>query len=325
MKRLFALILILVLAFTLAACGEKKDDGEKQITLAFNTNNLTNETMTFMVDVMKKYCDEHNIKFLNSQCGGDVATLQNNLENFVAGGVDGIVFMNYDEAGIEPLLLDLKEKGIALVSYDEESEICDYSFCCSNYDLGLAIGTMAAEWANEHVQGEAKMGLLSVEGAQFLKVRSDGIQDGYNKTIKNGTTIRQPISGGGALDTYANMLSADPDIKIFTSIADSVVVGVAEAWYGDLVGAGADISQYGVFSTDATDIALNLVNQAKNGKGTYRGTIDLGLKTWIPLGMIQCCHAAVLGVPAEGWEKVNYYKVKYVMEDNIDEYSEFLD
>ncbi len=324
MKKLFALILVMVLAFALAACGGKKDDD--QITLAFNTNGLTNETMTFMVDVMQKYCDEHNIKFLMSQCGGDVATLQNNLENFVAGGVDGIVFMNYDEAGIEPLLLDLKAKGIALVSYDEESQICDYSFCCSNYDLGYAIGKMAAEWANEHVQGEAINGLLSAEGVQFLKIRSDGVEDGFNQNIKNGTTIRTPSNPGtSSVDTFNNLLSAHPEVNICTSVADAAVCPVAEAWYGDLVGAGKDISQYGVFSTDATDIALNLINNAKKGKGIYRGTIDLGLKTWIPLGMIQCCHAAVLGVPAEGWEKVNYYKIYYVMENNIDEYSEFLD
>ena len=113
-------------------------------------------------------------------------------------------------------------------------------------------------------------------------------------------------------------------MKVFSSLADSMVVGVAEAWYADLVGAGKDISEYGVFSTDATDIALNLLNQTKQGKGIFRGTIDLGLKDRVPLGMITCCHKAILGEET-GYERVNYYEVKLVMEDNVDEYEQFLD
>ena len=62
----------------------------------------------------------------------------------------------------------------------------------------------------------------------------------------------------------------------------------------------------------------------KKGEGIFRGTIDLGLKDRVPLGMITCCHKAILGEDP-GYERVNYYEVKRVMEDNVDEYSQFLD
>jgi hypothetical protein len=51
----------------------------------------------------------------------------------------------------------------------------------------------------------------------------------------------------------------------------------------------------GVFSTDATDIALNLIKKAKTGESIYRGTFDLGIKDEVPLGMIKSCHAVIVG------------------------------
>ena len=118
MKKLLALVLLLVMTLSMAACGgsggnegggggEKKDD---KITLGFNTNGLTNETMSFMADVMKKYCDEHGFDFMVAQDDGEISKMQNNLENMVAGGCDGIIFMNYDPPAMEKVVLELKDK-----------------------------------------------------------------------------------------------------------------------------------------------------------------------------------------------------------------------
>lgn len=325
MKRIISIILVLACALCLVACGNKEPK-EKQLTLGFNTNGLTNETMSFMVMVMQKYCDDHGIAFMTAQDGGDTATCQNNLENMVAGGCDGIIFMNYDPRGIAPMAQELHDKGIGLVSYDELSDICDYSWLCANYDLGYAIGSMAADWANEHLPDgiDIWMGLMSAEGAEFMMNRSNGIEDGFAENIKQGYVFRVPATGGNSADCWNNMLSANPDLRICASVADAAVTGVAEAWYADLVGQGKDISGYGVFSTDATDIALNLINMAKKGKGIYRGTIDLGLKNRIPTGMIECLHAAVEHRES-GYPKINYYEVKRVTEENIEEYAQFLD
>ncbi|MBR3353986.1 MAG: hypothetical protein IKG47_01305, partial [Oscillospiraceae bacterium] len=66
--------------------------------------------------------------------------------------------------------------------------------------------------------------------------------------------------------------------------------------------------------------------KAKDGEGIYRGTIDLGLKDRVPLGMIKCCHAGILGQdPPEGFSTTNYYEFTYVTEENIDDYSAFFD
>ena len=336
MKKLLAIFLLLVLTVSMAACGGGGSNGgsgdggkkeEDKICLGFNTNGLTNETMSFMADVMKKYCDEHGFDFMVAQDDGEISKMQNNLENMVAGGCDGIIFMNYDPPAMEKVVLELKEKGIKFVSYDEYSDVCDYCWHMSNYDTGYAIGQMGAEWVNKAIPEikDVEIGFLSADTIQFMIDRGDGICDGFQDNCKNGCIVyRTPIANGDVLATYAGLLAAHPDIHVFTSIAGAAVTGVAESWYGDLTGQGKDISQYGVFSTDATDIELNLIYQAKQGKGVYRGTIDLGLKDRVPLGMITCCHKAILGEDP-GYERVNYYEVKRVMEDNVDEYSQFLD
>ena len=335
MKKALALVLLLVMALSFAACGGSSGGNsgggssggkEDKICLGFNTNGLTNETMSFMADVMKKYCDEHGFDFMVAQDDGEISKMQNNLENMVAGGCDGIIFMNYDPPAMEKVVLELKEKGIKFVSYDEYSDICDYCWHMSNYDTGYAIGQMAAEWINKAIPEikDVKVGFIAADTIKFMIDRGDGICDGLTDNCKNGVNILRTPVAGSALDTFANLWAANPDIHVFTSIAGAAVTGVAEAWYGDLVGAGKDISEYGVFSTDATDIELNLIYQAKQGKGVYRGTIDLGLKDYIPIGMIECLHSAVTGEDF-GYPQENWYGLKFVTEDNIEEYSQYID
>ena len=74
MKKILALIMLLVLAFSFAACGgsptpepapsggdEPAPAPADEYIIGFNTNGLTNETMSFMVDVMRDYCNKNNI------------------------------------------------------------------------------------------------------------------------------------------------------------------------------------------------------------------------------------------------------------------------
>ena len=344
MKKFLALLMLLVLAFSFAACGGSSNGGDttpsggdttpaddktepaKQLIIGFNTNGLTNETMSFMVDVMRDYCNQNNIKLLTAEDGNDTAVTINNLENFVSAGVDGIIVRINDPVGMTPTIQELVDKGITVVSYDEYVEAANYSFLCSFYDLGYAIGSMAGKWADEHIKDDVvEMGLMSVEIVEAAVNRSDGIQDGFLDYCSRGEVFRQPYQSE-AVDCWNNMLSAKPNMKVCCSLADAMVVGVAEAWYADLVGQGKDISEYGVFATDATDIALNLIKQTKEGKGIYRGTIDLGLKDRVPLGMIQCCHAGILGQdPPAGYDTTNYYEFTFVTEENIDDFAAFLD
>ena len=341
MKKILAMLMLLVMVFSFAACGSSSEgettptdnptpsnepEEEKQLTIGFNCNSLTNETMSFMVDVFYEYGKEHNIRIVTAQDDTDTATTMNNLENMVSAGVDGIIFMNNDPTGMASMIADIKEKGIAVVSYDEYCEYADYSFLCSYYDLGYAIGKMAAEWADEHITGDKIVfGMMAVEVIEAAMRRSNGVEDGILENCDRAEVYRVPATNP-VEDCFFSMLSARPDIHVCAGLADAMVTGVAEAWYADLKGAGADISQYGVFATDATDIALNLIKKAKQGEGIFRGTIDLGLKDRVPLGMISCCHAAILGQdPPAGYERTNYYEIKRVMEDNIDEYAAFLD
>ena len=131
MKKILALIMLLVLAFSFAACGgsatpeptpapsggdEPAPEPAKQLCIGFNTNGLTNETMSFMVDVMRDYCNQNNIKFLTAEDNNDTAVTINNLENFVSAGVNGIIVRINDPVGMTPTIQELVDKGITVVS-----------------------------------------------------------------------------------------------------------------------------------------------------------------------------------------------------------------
>jgi len=339
MKKLLSIILVLIMVLSLAACSQAEQPAEapaadapaaeapqagEQLIIGFNANSLANENMSFMAEYFRAYGEENNIKILTSECQGDTATMLSNLENFVAAGAQGIILHNYDPTGVESMLLDLQEKGIVVVSYDEPSELCAHSYYVSNEDLGKQIAQNVINWYNENLEGPVKIALFTLENYEFMKVRGDACKAALEAGIPGCTVITQDGRTTDKVDLFNNMLAADPDIQILVGLYDSGVVGVAEAWYGDLVGAGKDISQYGVFASDATDIALNLINKAKNGEGIMRGTIDLGLKDNVPDSIIKSIHAAILGEDW-GYPQMNPFPYRFVTVENIDEFAQYLD
>lgn len=346
MKKKVALLLSFAMLFLLCACsqnspepaktdppkeGQEQSDtnqnnttSDKQLVVGFNANNLTNETMTYMVEVFEQYGAEHNIKILTSEDKGDTATMLSNIENLVAAGADGIILMNNDPQGVEPILQDLVDKGIPFVSYDEYSALAVNSFYGSNEQMGTAIGEMAAEWINENLEGHVDVALIGVDQNQFLKNRGDALEKAIYDNVADVSVWRDNLGQDKPpQDVLANLVVGHPNIKVLVGVADACVVSAAEAWYGDLVGQGADLSQYGVFATDATNAALKLIKASVDGGSIMRGSLDLGLKYDVPMGMIQCVHAAIEGRDS-GYPEVFVYKMNPVTEKNIDEFSQYI-
>lgn len=61
MKRFLAIILILALTISFTGCAKQasasspsQGNEDDQVIIGFNCNNLTNETMTFMINVFKE-------------------------------------------------------------------------------------------------------------------------------------------------------------------------------------------------------------------------------------------------------------------------------
>lgn len=351
MKKVLALILTLLLALSLFACAkveqpattgegsegetqqttdaianetttEEVPEGGEQLTIGFNTNSIANETMSYMIEVFEQYGKENNIKIITSEDGGDTATMLTNLENFEVAGVDGVIFMNYDPVGAESMVEDMISKGIAVISYDEYSEAANYSFTVSNWDLGYSIGKMGAEWINETLGGSAEICLLASDTIPVMVDRADGIEAGFKENCTGEVIIYREDSNPfdkPSVDVFANTLAAHPNIHVITGCADAAVVPPCEAWYGDLVGAGADISKYAGFSTDCTAAAITLMQASLKNEAVFRGSIDLGLKDAVPLGMITACHAAILGKETD-YEKVTYYVSTPVTAKNLEEF-----
>lgn len=271
-----------------------------------------------------KYAEKYNIDFVGSNSkssyNGEDYSAQWNLNELEQLPIDGLITLVKDPEVVRPYIERIKNKGIPIVSYGEYLDIADYSFVYSNYDIGYAIGEMAAEWANNNIKDDkVTLGILTVEENEAGKDRSNGIEKGFLENCPRGEVVRQPVRplSGEPREAFETMLSSKPDIKVVASLADDAVTGIAKYWYDKLIGMGKDVNEYGVFAAGATNEAMELINQAKSGGAIFRGTINMWRDGCTSLALLKCCHAAILGVDLEEYGQRNSYVFEPVTEKNI--------
>lgn len=152
------------------------------------------------------------------------------IEDFIAQGVDVVLYNPSDSAASLPSLKMLKEAGIPIVNFD--SKAADLSYCASycatdNYKAGV----VAADYlAKEHPEG-GKVGVIEYVAVESASQRSQGFVDRINEI--GGWTIVARLDGGnttdGALPVAEDIVTANPDLTAFFCANDEMGLGAYSA------------------------------------------------------------------------------------------------
>lgn len=325
MKRFLALLLAMIMVFTLVACSEgtEKDkpsenkpgestpsednkpssnepDRSKKIKIGFTVSGFDNENFVYMDQLMSKYCEENNIEYNTIAHNSESSTLMEIMENFSAAGMDGIIFQNFEPESIQSTLDELYEKGVKVISYDAEVPNVTGCWVCSNYATGQTIGQCAADFINSELGGKCEYIVMDSKVA-FMQERVKGIMDKIAELCPDSQMVdTQRILLNEAVDTFENMLTAHPNVQVLCTGYSTCATNIVAAWLPELERKGADLNKYGVFTCDCTNLDLEYMLETKHeGTNILRSTIDLGLKEFVPMGMIQQCEAAIRGFESE--------------------------
>lgn len=270
MKKILAVFLMMVLV--VSGCSDKSS-GDKELTIAYTTQTLSNPYFVTVAEGFESYAKEKNIKSIVTDGKQDAASQVSQVENFIAQKVDAIVITPVNDKALEDVVKQAVDAGIVVVAANQDFPGSQAFVTISEYGLGKSLGDVTGKYIKD-TWGEEKVDVLVFDYPEVESIiaRGDGIRDGIKEFAPNANIVQSisantPEKGAAAMETA---LQKYPDIKVLAGVNDAAVLGAYEV----VMAAGKDTPEYYLGGMDATDQALDLINQ-----GTiYKTTIDINPK-----------------------------------------------
>lgn len=278
MKKIIAIIMALVFAFSMIACSkpaenttakveeatveettvaETKAPAAKLIGLSVSTQN--NPFFVTLVDGATKKAKELGAELIVVDAGDDAAKQTNDIEDLISKNVQVLIVNPVDSSAVAPAITDVKAKGIKVISVDRgvDGETVDVAIASDN----VFGGEIATEYLVELVgEGAEVAELVGTEGTSAAIDRGKGFHNVADKKLKVVASQTANFNRADGLTVMENMLQAHPNIKGVFAHNDEMALGAVEAVNGkDIV----------IIGFDATDDALAAVKE-----GTMKATVE---------------------------------------------------
>ncbi len=269
MKKLLLVAVMLAVVLAGVSAAAEEEGGMK---VGLTVQDLSNQVWASRAVALEKVITENGGSFTYLGCDGNVSKQISQIENLVASGVDILMVHPAEDNAINAALQSVQAQGIKVFVYDSDLENGDVRFLLDNYDAGYMIGTTAAEWINEKLDGSAEVAIINWPQIEILLERENGIRDALadlspDAEIVAAAPALNPSQGMAAIET---ILQAHPDLQIICAIGGGGAVGANEA----VKAAGKLSDTFGIFASDATDgeLAAMANNEANRSSIMYTGT-----------------------------------------------------
>lgn len=319
MKKLLALLLILVLSFSLVACGEKPAENneggedapeERSLTIGFCMAGLYTLPGHYNALLkVKEYADEHGYKVVEASLDSadDVPKI---AENFISSGCDVVLFHGLYGEALEAQIPAMVDAGICVASIDADLRSAGAQFTeyCDNYLSGYTIGTAAAEWAEKNIEGTVYVGCLNYNPVERFAERGKGEMQALKDKLGDRCVIVSELDAGLAEQGMAqaeDMLSAHPEINLMICWNGTSGIGAYEAlkaagWNGQ--------PDKGLFDIDAGSDALAAMMEEGS---CFRASLDMNLIDGLSGIVFKMCDYVLAGNQYPEGTDESYYAYPY--------------
>ncbi|MBN7772947.1 ribose ABC transporter substrate-binding protein RbsB [Clostridium aminobutyricum] len=255
MKKVFALLLVLLMMIATVGCGNSKSEDsatEKGPTIGLVVSTLNNPFFVDLRDGAQAKADELGATLVVLDSQDDSATEMSNVEDLITQKVDLILINPTDSDAVGNAVAAANEAKIPVITLDRSANSGEVVAHIASDNV--AGGKMAGEFIIEQLDGKGKLvELEGIPGASATRDRGEG----FNTAI-SGSSIevvaRQTANFDRAqgLSVMENILQAKPEINAVFAHNDEMALGALEA----IKASGRDILVVGF---DATDDAVKAV------------------------------------------------------------------
>ena len=233
MKKVLALILALVMALSLVACGggnttndqPNDQDAEKTVKVGIAAPDVTHGWVAGVAYYAEKYCKDNNLEY-KITTSSDAAEMASALNDLVAWGATVIVSWP-QWSGMETAMQEIIDSGIPVVNFDVDVNCTGiYKVTGDNKDMGY----QSAKYITDKVGEAAHIVVLDVPSSgSVCQLRKEGFyayldEIGYDKT----NIVEYQLNSFAAADAQsamADILEANPQIDAIFSMDDETSIG----------------------------------------------------------------------------------------------------
>ena len=230
MKRIIALVLCMILAFSiLVACGDDTPDPNRQLTVA-GVVFQEDQFMRLLQLGFQHVAEQEGARFIPGNTNGDAGAEAEMIQTYLTQEYDGLAISPISEIASFGVLRDAAEKGlvigIANHLYEEDFHVGSYS--SDNYTLGNTVGEAAKKFIETQLGGNAKIGIVQFKS--LLPEQSGARVDGFLDivTALPGVEIvadQDAWMQDVAITVASDMLTANPEIDIIFSANEGGTIG----------------------------------------------------------------------------------------------------
>lgn len=261
MKKLFAMVLMLVLVFSMVACSNeeaggtgnsskpsgnedlldpanyKSDKDKSEWTIGVVTKDNTAAWFKRMEVGVNKFGEEMNINVIQKgPANADAASQVQVIDDLIAQGVDALAVVPIDPGAIEASLENALSKGIVVVTHEASNQIntlFDVEAFTSE-DFGAKIMDSLADVMDEAGKYAVMVGYTtSTTHMEYANAQKNRQVEAYKnmELINNGEvpSAESEESVDMAYKQAKQILKANPDLKGFTGVASTDSPGIANA------------------------------------------------------------------------------------------------
>ena len=350
MKKALALLLVLAMVFSLAACGNTNANSttpadNTQAPGAGNTDAPGNpgdsafdptgkkigfvtfgpgEFFTLLADTYVETFEALGWEASYTDGEFNPETQISAAENYIAMGVDVLVIWAVVPEAMTGVVQQAMEKGIKVISFVAELPQYDVLMLSDDARLAGNLAKLAAQWIDETYADaddhSVPVAVLSCRAADTGVLQADVLLkiEEYSKKAKLAGEFEQSDETATTGQTAAeNLYTTNPEIKVFLTPHNGLAGGVA-SFYTSMSSPVTDYSDMGIFCINGDESTAQSIKDSVGGKSPLRGTVMTGSVQDTANELLEYVTAIMDGSIDSGY--VRYAGTLFVYDKTVDEY-----
>lgn len=299
MKKLIAMLLALMMIFSLAACAAKDNTADKapaddagdtadtddksaasndDIFAVMILPNVSEVVFSGWAEAAQAKFDEVGIKFEAVSCDDDVNVMNQQIENYVVMGATHMFCQQISADGQSEALKSAVEAGIdvIIVNFCDDEDSYTSIGTVQQYDMGDIIAKQAAQWIEDTFpdaeDGSIEVAIFGTLAYDHVAPRTEAMSNITEYTSK--AVIVENYDYGASMspnkdaqDWMENLLLKYPDIKCVIGQAGTVLEMNEVVMANDSI----DKSTIGMFTDTESPVMFEEIAKSANNESTVRG------------------------------------------------------